>query len=176
MNRCKIFTALLVLVFLATAPTVLAKRGKKKKVEPTMYEGIDKEQAAENLLQFALELADDGSWERIAVARMYYLSGKKERADQIIDSIRKKTDGDWMRIGRMYYQAGDWDKARDAFEHVISNSPTDSDWMAEIGAYYNLQGDRERAQLLFSQSFKEDGRDLYNTLKAAGSFLGVEER
>ena len=83
--------------------------------------------------------------------------------------------GDWIRAGRTYYQAGEWDKAKSAFDKVIAMAPKDEDWQAEIGAYYNLQGDREKAEELFQRSFAS-GRSLNNVLNVAGSYVGVAPR
>ncbi len=44
-------------------------------------------------------------------------------------------------------------KARSAFDKAIAMAPKDEDWQAEVGAYYNLQGDREKAEELFQRSF-----------------------
>lgn len=134
------------------------------------------EAAAQMLLDTALEQAGKGTWERIAVGQIHYLNGDKERAEEIFASIKKKEDADWMRIGRVYYRAGDWEKAKEAFDTVMRMAPKDEDWIAEIGAYYNLQGDREKAEELFDRSFGMDPDNLYNTLKAAGSYIGIEER
>ncbi len=54
-------------------------------------------------------------------------------------------------------------------------APKDEDWLAEIGAYYDLQGDREKAEELFGRSF-ERGSSLKNTLAIAGSYIDVEPR
>ena len=150
--------------------------GKNDKIDPAMYVGQEPAQAAEHLLEKAVIQAEKGTWERIAVGQIYYLSGDKERAEAIFDGIKKKDAGDWMRIARIYYRAGDWEKAKETFDIVLEEAPKDEDWLAEIGSYYNLQGDRAKAEELFNRSFKLDPDNLYNTLKAAGSYLGVEER
>ena len=150
--------------------------GKNDEVDASHFRGQGKERAAANLLEVAKNQAGKGSWERIAVARMHYLSGEKERAQQVFDSIKKKDASDWIRIGRVYWQADDWDQAKMAFEQVIDMKPKDEDWLAEIGAYYNLKGDRAKAEELFERSFREDPDNLYNTLSAAGSYIGLEER
>ena len=51
----------------------------------------------------------------------------------------------------------------------------DADWLAEVGSYYNLQGDRETAEELFERSFAA-GKSLNNVLSAAGSYVGVPPR
>ena len=131
----------------------------------------------EALLATAKQQAEAGSWENIHLARVYYLSGKKDEAESIIKSVLLKDSkaGEWIRIGRIYYQAGEWDKARESFENVINLAPKDEDWLAEIGAYYNLQGGREKAEELFGRSI-ERGSHLKNTLAIAGSYIGVEPR
>lgn len=151
-----------------------AKSGSK--VTPDHYRGQAPEAASKALLDAARVQAERGTWENIAVGQILYLSGDKDAAEEIFNNLKKRKSSEWIRIGRIYYRAGDWDKARDAFERVVSASPDDADWMAEIGAYYNLQGDRQRAEALFDMSFKEEPKNLYNTLKAAGSYVGVEER
>lgn len=153
-----------------------AEAGKNDKVKPDLFLEQSSEDAAANLLEKALIQAENGSWERIAVAQIHYLSGDKERGEEIFAGIKKKKAGDWIRMGRIYYRAGDWEKARAAFEQVVERAPKDEDWLAEIGAYYNLQGDRAKAEELFARSFKLDPDNLYNTLKAAGSYVGVVER
>ena len=169
-------TSILALLILTLGVVTAVEAGKDDKVDPAHYLGLEPAQAAEQLLEKALVQAGKGSWERIAVGQIYYLSGNKERAEAIFDGIKKKEAGDWMRIGRIYYRADDWDKAKRTFDRVMEMAPKDEDWFAEIGAYYNLKGDRAKAEELFNHSFKLDPDNLYNTLSAAGSYLGVEER
>ncbi len=71
-------------------------------------------------------LAEDGSWEKIAVGRAWYLGGDKAKASQIFDSVtsNKKVEGsDWFRLGRVYSEAGEWEKARDAFDRALALDP-----------------------------------------------------
>lgn len=150
--------------------------GKNDEVSSDLYLNQEPAVAADRLLDVALDQAEKGSWERIAVGQIHYLRGEKEKALAIFDGIRKKKAADWMRIGRIYYRAGDWELAQQTFDKVLDMAPKDEDWMAEIGAYYNLKGDRKRAEQLFNRSFERDANNLYNTLKAAGSYVGVEER
>jgi Flp pilus assembly protein TadD len=156
--------------------TVLGAWAKKGGIDPGVYVGKPPQEAATGLLGIATTLAENGSWENIAVGRVYYLSGQKAEGQARFDAItsrRKVEAGDWMRIGRVYYQAGEWDKAKTAFDKVLQMAPKDQDWMAEIGAYYNLKGDRAKAEELFARSFSLDSENLYNAEKAAGSYVGV---
>jgi len=150
----------------------------KKSVDPGQYTGVEAEAAGAALLELARDAAGNGTWERIAVARVYLLSGQTEAGGELVDGVTggKPDASDWMRIGRVYREAGDWDSARQAFERVIGLKPKDEDWLAEIGAYYNLEGDRERAEELFQRSFELDPDQHRNLAAAAGSYLGIEPR
>ncbi|MCG8455322.1 MAG: tetratricopeptide repeat protein, partial [Holophagales bacterium] len=153
-----------------------AQAKRNDKVTAELFLGKDARSASDALLEKALVQADDGSWERIAVAQMYYLSGRRERGEALMHGIRKKKASDWMRIGRVYFRSGEWEKAEEAFDRVIEMDPEDEDRLAEIGSYYNLQGDRAKAEELFVRAFELDADDLYNTLRAAGSYIGIEHR
>lgn len=166
--------ALAVVFCLGCAVGVFA--GKGGKVSSDLYRGQNPQSASEALLKEAHLMAGNGTWENIAVGQILYLSGQESEAEAIFDGLKKRKGSEWIRIGRIYYRAGHWDKAKDAFERVVAAAPEDADWLAEIGAYYNLQGDRDRAEELFDRSFAEEPKNLYNTLKAAGSYVGVEER
>ena len=166
---------ILAAVFLAgLALGAQAKRNDR--VTSDLFLGKDARSASDALLEKALVQADDGSWERIAVAQMYYLSGRRERGEALMQGIRKKEASDWMRIGRVYQRSGEWEKAEEAFDRVIEMAPKDEDRLAEIGMYYNLQGDRAEAEKLFVRAFELDPDNLYNTLMAAGSYIGIEHR
>jgi tetratricopeptide (TPR) repeat protein len=148
----------------------------KKTIDPGAYTGKPPKEAAAALLAIAKQQAGDGSWENIFVGRAHYLAGQKAEGQAIFDAVtggRKVEAGDWFRIGKVYFEAGEWDKARAAFDEVLKRKPNDEDWLAEIGAYYNLKGDRAKAEELFGRSFKEDSDNVYNTAKAAGSYVGV---
>lgn len=161
------------LAFLLGAAVGLAV-AKKKSIPADAYRGKAPEAAAAVLLTHALNEAENGSWENIAVARVHILGGQADEGHAILDRVLgpKAEASDWIRAGRIYFEAGDWDRARDAFERVVEEAPKDEDWLAEIGAYYNLSGDRERAEELFDRSFAL-GHGLGSLLEAAGSYLGV---
>ena len=156
--------------------TVVGAWAAKKMIDPGLYSGKPPKEAAAALLPIAKQQAENGSWENIFVGRVYYLGGQKAEGQAIFDAItsRKKSEGgDWFRIGKVYYEAGEWDKAKAAFDKVVQMSPDDADWFAEIGAYHNLKGDRAKAEELFARSFSLDSNSVYNTAKAAGSYVGV---
>jgi tetratricopeptide (TPR) repeat protein len=147
-----------------------------KKITPDIYQGKTPQEAAAALLPLARASAEGGSWENIFVGRVHYLSGNKEEGQKIFDAItssRKVEGSDWYRIGKVYVEAGEWDKAKAAFDKVLQTNPNDEDWLAEIGAYHNLKGERAKAEELFARSFKIQSNSVWNTAKAAGSYVGV---
>src|SRR5512135_1131853 len=106
-------TLLVVLAALAVGFVAGQALAKKDPTTTDMFKGKSPKDAAAALLQKARGYAGDGSWENIAVARVYYLTGQKEEGQKVMDAaIAKKAEAsDWIRIGRVYYEAGDWDKA-----------------------------------------------------------------
>lgn len=142
---------------------------------PLMYQGQSQQQAARALLDTALAQAGKGSWERIGVGRVYYLGGFKEEGQRIFDAILagKHEDSDVYRIARVYREAGEWDRARDMFDRYLAANPEEATGLAEVGAYYLLEGDRAAAERLFDRSFDAERDDLWATLHAAGAYLGV---
>jgi tetratricopeptide (TPR) repeat protein len=148
----------------------------KLKVEPSMYQSKTPAAAASDLLHAGESLAGDDTWQEIAVGRVYYLSGKKTDAQEVFNRVllSKKVKGaDYIRIARVYLEAKEWDKAKPLLEKVVELEPKDEDWLAEIGAWYNLHGDRAHAEELFARSIQQDSSNVYNTAKMAGSYVGV---
>lgn len=142
---------------------------------PSLYRGKDKQEAARALLEVATAQAGKGSWERIAVGRIYYLGGFKPEGKAIFDDVlaHEPESSDLFRIARVYRQAGEWEQARVLLERSVRENPKDSKGMAELGAYYLLADDRAAAEALFDRSFKRDDDELWSTVAAAGSYLGV---
>ncbi len=165
-----------VLVFLVGTAVGVAV-AKKITIAPSTYVGKSPEDASNALLSVARTMAGAGSWQNIHLARVYFLSEHESEGQAILNQVLngEAGAGDWIRVGRLYYQAGEWDKAKSAFDKVIAMKPEDEDWLAEIGAYHNLQGNREKAEELFQQSFSS-GKSLNNVLNVAGSYVGVAPR
>ncbi len=147
---------------------------KKFTVSATAFAGKEPKAAAEELLGAARALAENGSYENLAVARLYFRIGRKAEGQEIVDRVLagKTKAGDIVRVARIYREAGDWAKAKPLFDSVVQMAPEDEDWLAEVGAEYLLAGDRTRAEELFAASLRLDSSNLYNTLRMAGAYLG----
>lgn len=163
-----------ILIFCLGVAAGVFARGKG--LDPATYRTKPKQAAGMELLNLARSQAGKGSWENIAVGRVYYLAGSRNQGQTIFDAAnsRKADSGNWMRIGRVYWEAKEWVKAQDAFAKALAMEPKDAPWLAEIGAYYNLRGDRGKAEELFDRSFAINSNEVWQTANIAGSYLGVE--
>ncbi len=143
---------------------------------PALYAGKSPKEAAAALLAVAEGQAGKGSWENIAVARAYVVMGDAARGGQILDRVLagKVKGNDFIRIGRLWNEAGNWDKAKEAFDKALAAEPDDAEYQAEVGAWYNIHGDRARAEALFTKSFAKKSDEVWNTLNVAGSYAGVK--
>ena len=151
-------------------------QAKKPAFTADLFKGKDPKDAAAALLDGALVLAENGSWERIAVGRAWYLGGDKAKGQQIFDSVtsgKKVADSDWFRLGRVYSEAGEWDKARVAFDKFLAMSPNDDTGIVEYGGLANIHTDRARAEELFEKAMTRKPREFWHWVNAGGSYLGV---
>jgi tetratricopeptide (TPR) repeat protein len=147
---------------------------KTQKVDPATFLGKEPKAAAAALLSAAEVQAGDGSWELIAVGRIYYLSGDKAKGQIIFDKVAKVAKKeDWERIAKVYMEAREWDKAEPVLQKVLTLAQDDDSGQALLGSFYNLQGQRGKAEELFSKSLKK-GDSVWNTLDAAASYLGIQ--
>jgi Flp pilus assembly protein TadD len=146
------------------------------KSSPALYQGKAPKDAAAALLAVAEGQAGKGSWENIAVARAYIGMGDAAKGGAILDRViaGKMKGNDWIRVGRLWVEAGDWDQAKAAFEKALALEPDDAEYLSEIGAWYNLHGDRARAEELFARSFAKKSDEVWDTLNVAGSYVGVK--
>jgi tetratricopeptide (TPR) repeat protein len=164
-------------LFCAIALASVAGAAAKPGVTATMFQGQAPAAAATALLDFArAQTAGEGSWERIATARMFYLTGRKAEAEEIFNGVlngKKVDSSDRVRIARVYAAAKEWAKAKPLFDRVIADSPKDEDWHAEVGAFYLINGDRETAEKLFARSFEIAPGSYRNALRIAGAYSGV---
>jgi tetratricopeptide (TPR) repeat protein len=86
----------------------------------------------------AEHLAEGGTWELIAVGRVYYLAGEKARGQALFDSVmsRKPGGSDFERIADVYVEAGENDKATALYERMLAIDSKDDSSQAEVGAWY----------------------------------------
>jgi tetratricopeptide (TPR) repeat protein len=161
-------------VFGAIVQTGLAQ--KRNAFDATLFQGKEPKAAAAGMLDHAMKLAEDGSWERIAVGRAWYLGGDKAKGQQIFDAVtgsKKAKSSDWFRVGRVYVESNEWEKAQAAFDKAIALEPDDDSGMLEFGAFLNVHKDRERAEALFSKALSKNPGDFWHWVGAGGSYLGV---
>ncbi len=123
----------------------------------------------------AEKLAGTGTWELIAVARVYYLSGNKSQGQSIIDRVLagKSDHNDWQRIGQIYADAGENDKAAQLFERALAADPKDDTGQSEIGAWYIRIGQRDKGEELLAKAFARNPDEGSHYLRAAQAFLKV---
>jgi predicted Zn-dependent protease len=155
--------------------TVLGQGGKPV-FNAEQMKTLDAKKAASTMLETALQLAENGSWERIAVGRAYYLGGDKARGQQIFDMVtanNKAESSDWFRMGRVYAEAHEWDKAKTAFDKALSMKPNDDSGMIEYGGLANIQGERAKAEELFAKAIAKNSKEFWHWVNAGGSYLGV---
>jgi tetratricopeptide (TPR) repeat protein len=128
------------------------------------------------MLDGALQLAENGSWERIAVGRAWYLGGDKAKGQQIFDGVATAKNverSDWIRLARVYAEAGEWDKAQAAFDKAFPATSDDDTGLVEYGALANLNKDRARAEALFNRALKKNPGEFWHWVNVGGSYLGV---
>lgn len=139
--------------------------------------GKPPKEAALAALIAAEQLAGDGSWERIAIGRVYYLSGDKLRGQAIFDHVTsgKQRGSDWQRIGEVYAQAGEIKLADESFQKMLVLNPKDDTGQAEVGAWYIRIGNREKGEELFAKAFERNPDEVWHYVRAAEALLGVPE-
>jgi tetratricopeptide (TPR) repeat protein len=151
-----------------------------KKEKPPGIEtirGKPPQEAALSALQEAEKLAQDNSWEVLGVARVYYLSGDKTRGQAVMDRVlnAKPAASDWKRVGDIYAEAKEQEKAEAAYDKALAGDRNDDNERAEIGAWYIRLGQRDKGEELFSQAFAQNPEDVWHYLRAAEAFLAVPQ-
>jgi tetratricopeptide (TPR) repeat protein len=134
------------------------KETKRPAFSPDLFKG-DAKAVATVMLDDALKLAENGSWERIAVGRAWYLGGDKAKGQQIFDGV--------------YVEADEWDKAQAAFDRAFPAASDDDTGLVEYGAFANLNKDRAKAEALFNRAMKKNPEEFWHWVNAGGSYLGV---
>ena len=123
----------------------------------------------------AERLAGKGSWELISVGRVYYLSGDKTHGQALFDRVTsgKPEASDWQRIGEVYAQAGETERAMDCFQQTLADHPKDDTGHAEIGAWYIRIGQREKGEGLLAEALSRAPDEVWHYVRAAEALLDV---
>jgi len=123
----------------------------------------------------AERLAGKGSWELIAVGRVYYLSGDKAKGQAFFDRVTggKPEGSDWERVGQVYAEAGENDRAADCFQKMLALDPKDDSGQARVGAWYIRIGQRDKGEALLAQAFQRNPDEVWHYVGAAEALLGV---
>jgi tetratricopeptide (TPR) repeat protein len=142
----------------------------------TLIAGKSSKDAGLAALQEAERRAGDGSWELIAVARVYYLTGEKAKAQALLDQVIKGEEpgaSDWHRIGQLYADAGENARAEEFFLKALAEEPREDRYQAEVGAWYIRTGQREKGEALMAKAFTINAEEFWHYVRAAEALLGV---
>jgi tetratricopeptide (TPR) repeat protein len=158
---------------LLSASIVFASKEKPLGIDT--IRGKSAQDAAAAALIEAEKLAGTGSWELLGIARVYYLSGNRSKGQEIIDRVlaHKSDRSDWQRIGQIYADAGENDKAAQYFERALAADAKDDTGQAEIGAWYIRIGQREKGEALLAKALARNPEEVWHYLNAAEAFLNV---
>jgi tetratricopeptide (TPR) repeat protein len=141
----------------------------------TVISGKSDREAGLAALTEAERLAGKGSWELIAVGRVYYLSGDKVRGAALFDraTAGKQSAGDYQRIAEVYADAGDTAKAEESYGKMLVLDPEDDSQLAEVGAWYIRIGQRDKGEQYLAKAFQKGPHDPLHYVLAAEGLLGV---
>ena len=141
----------------------------------TLITGKSAQEAGIATLKEAERLAEGGSWETIAVARVYYLSGDKATGQAMLDKVLngKSESSDWFRIARVYAEAGENERAEQLFRRALAAKPKDDTGHAEVGAWYIRIGQREKGEEMFAKSFARNADEFWHYVRAGEALMGV---
>jgi tetratricopeptide (TPR) repeat protein len=140
-----------------------------------LFRGKDPKEAGQAALAQAERLSENGSWELIGIGRVYYLSGDKARGQVLFDRVttRKPEGGDWQRIGEVYAEAGENDKAEALFQKALAAGPKDDTGQSEMGSWYIRTGQRDKGEELYAKALARNPDDVWHYVRAAEAYLGV---
>ncbi|HZX79406.1 MAG TPA: hypothetical protein VFE72_00435 [Lysobacter sp.] len=159
MNRYrKAACAALALAAFAGAAGAKPKLGR---TETAMYQGKAPAQAASALLDVAKTQTEDGSWERIAIGRIYYLGGRKPEGEAMFKAVLDGTDktSDLFRVARVYIEAGEWPKARPLLDRMLTMKEADAGDVMRAARTYAEHKEWSRAKPLFEKFVAMDDFD-----------------
>ncbi len=163
--------------FILGAATVLVAKTKVTFDPNAYFAGADPRAASAALLAEGEKLAGDDSWQRIGVGRVRYLSGDKTKGEALFDGVlgdKKLGKNDLYRIATSYAVAKDWSKAKPLFERAIAMDMDDDSGIMKAACWFNLNGDRARAEELFKVALGKNPDHAWHYILAGGSYVGVE--
>lgn len=175
MSRTNLLYALA--AFALGATTVLFAKTKVTFDPKAYYAGAEPKAAAAALLKEAEVLAKDDTWERIGVGRVYAVSGDTTHGEALFDSVlggAKVGKSDVYRIATAYAAAKNWAKAKPLFERAIAMDPDDDTAILKAGCWFNLNGERQRAEELFGKALAKNPDETWHYILSAGSYLGIQ--
>ena len=128
-------------------------KSKLGRTDVAMYQGKAPPQAASALLDIARTQTEDGSWETIAIGRIYYLGGRKADGEAIFKTLLDSTEktSDVFRIARVYIEAGEWAKARPLLDRMLTMKETDAGDVMRAARTYAEHKEWARAKPLFEK-------------------------
>lgn len=151
-------------------------QARKASFTPELIAGKTTAEKATAFLDGAVELAENGSWELIAIGRAWYLGGNKDKGQALFDRVttnKKVESSDWYRIGHVYVEAGERDKAKAAFDKFGAMEAGSKKHMIEYGAVLMVTGDQAAGEERIVQAMTKRPRDFWGWTAAGGAYLGV---
>lgn len=160
-----------------TAGAVVGYAAKESGGGIAVFKGKPAREGAYAALAEAEKLAGKGSWELIGVGRVYYLSGDKTKGQAIFDRVlnAKPERSDYQRLGDIYAEAHENDKADEYYQKVLTTDSKGKDdtAAAEIGAYYIRTGRRDKGEELLARALARNPGENWHYVRAAEALLDV---
>ena len=99
------------------------------------------------------------------VGRVRYLSGDKAKGETLFNGVLaepKLGKNDLYRIATSYAVAKDWSKAKPLFERAIAMDLEDDSGIMKAACWFNLNGDRARAEELFKVALTKNAAHAWH--------------
>lgn len=128
-------------------------RPKPTRITTEAYHGQAPQQAAGALLDAARGQTEDGSWEEIAIGRIYYLGGRRAEGEALFKAMLDRTQktSDVYRIARVYMEAGEWPRARPLLERMLTMKEADAGDVLRAARTFAQHKEWQRAKPLFEK-------------------------
>ena len=171
--------AIVVAALALAAPLAHAAKKKGGAPEPdpkSYFAGKAPKDAADALIARGLVAAGDGSYEQIEIARVWYLTGRKDEAKKIFDKFTAagtKEKGDLYRIAKVYCEAKEWGAARPLFDRAIGIDPEWQKALRVAGACAYWAGDHALAEDYFERAIRAKDDDPWTYAAIADVYAGI---